>query len=259
MDSLALVCVLMLIYFGLTFFSPRVLTSRRLLIAHPASLIALWLTALGIASASLLGALGILISRALRHHVTHLEGHDIATPVIDSVLGWLAIAVLGILTFRLGVAAQEARANYREVGAILAPVIAGARSELIGTQRVWVVDTELDLIAALPQARRVVLTQPVFSRLSDAQLRAALEHEASHLRHHHERILVIASLAEAVAPAFLAGKKMAQSCRIATELIADDDAARACGSEMTARALEVAYPNEPSVTDRVRRLRGRKR
>lgn len=250
-------CILLAVYLILTLVTPRILSSRRLLIEHPALLIGLWLGALGLAALSLLSALGILIARALRHHITHVEGHDVAGPLVDSLLGWMSIAFIGLIAFRLGVAAHETRTKSREISELLAPVIASAEPVVVGDRTIWRVDSAQPLAVALPQARRVVITTAMLNRLAPTNLAAVVEHESSHLRHHHERVLTIGGLAEAVAPAFLAGSRLAQSCRIATELIADDDAVAACGIEATADALEAAYPADPGVTERVRRLRTR--
>jgi len=250
-------CALLALYLALTLLTPRVLASRRLLIDRPATLLRLWFTALTVASVSLLLALGIFIARALVHHGTHIPNHDIAGPLIDSLLGWLSIAVIGLIAFRLGVAAHEARALYRQIGDLLAPVISSAETTTVGELSAWVVDSPQPLVAALPQARRVVITSRILNDLTPPQLAAVVAHEESHLRHHHERVLALGSLVEAVAPAFLASNRMAQSCRIATELIADDDASRACGTATLASALEVAYPDAPGVSDRIARLHNR--
>lgn len=250
-------CVLLAVYLTITLVAPRLLSSRRLLVRHPALLIRLWLSALIIASLSLLIALGIFITRALRHHLTHVSGHDITGPLIDSLLGWMSIAFIGLIAFRLGVSAQESRTSYREISTLLAPVIADAKPREIASHTIWLVDTPQVLVAALPHAQRVVASTALVERLSDEELNAVVEHESSHLVHHHERVLVVGALAEALAPAFLAGSRLAQSTRIATELIADDDAARKTGSEVLASALASAYPDQPGISERIQRLRSR--
>jgi Zn-dependent protease with chaperone function len=252
-----LACILLAIYLIITLVTPRLLSSRRLLVRQPMLLLRLWLGALALASVSLLIALGIFIARALQHHVTHVAGHDIAGPLVDEILGWLSIAFIGLIAFRLGVAAQESRNTYREVSTLLAPVIVDAKPRNVGPHTIWVVDTPQVLVVALPHARRVVASTALLERLTDSELRAVVEHETSHLAHHHERILAIGSLAEAVAPAFLAGSRLAQSTRIATELIADDDAARNTSSEVLASALASAYPDQPGISERIQRLRSR--
>lgn len=254
---MVLACVLLAVYLTITLVAPRLLSSRRLLVRRPALLMHLWLSALTLASLSLLIALGIFIARALRHHITHVPGHDITGPLIDSLLGWMSIAFIGLIAFRLGVAAQESRNAYREVSRLLAPVIIDAKPCEVGPHTIWVVDTPQALVAALPHARRVVASTALLERLTDSELRAVVEHETSHLAHHHERVLAIGSLAEAVAPAFLAGSRLAQSTRIATELIADDDAARNTSNEVLASALAAAYPDQPGISERIQRLRSR--
>lgn len=254
MDSQLVACCLMAVYISTTLIAPRALRSASLLIERPRTLLCLWLGALGVATVSLLSALGIFIARALRHHLTHVPHHNIVGPLIDSILGWVSIAILGIIAFRLGVAAQELRAARRSMTELLSPIIAGAELLRVNDRKVWLVESPQRLIAALPQAHRVVVSSALREVLTPEELGAAVEHETSHLRRHHALILAIGSLAEAVAPGFLAGQRLAQSCRIATELIADDDAAKRCDRRVTAAALQSAYPDDPSIADRASRL-----
>lgn len=257
MDTLLFACILMGTYLVLTLVAPRILHRPTFLIKHPRAALRLWLAALVLACSALVIALGVFIARALRHHIVHVEHHDIAGPLIDSILGWMAIAVIGIITFRLGVSATEIRTEYRATSDLLAPLISGATPISIGATLVWEVASLRPILAALPQARRIVISSTMLTRLNPEERLAAIAHEQSHLRHHHSRVLAIGALAEAVAPAFLAGQRLAQSSRIATELIADDDAASQCGAQATASALLAAYPDDESVADRAARLLAR--
>ena len=54
-------CVLLAVYLTITLVAPRLLSSRRLLVRRPAVLMRLWLSALALASLSLLIAIGITL------------------------------------------------------------------------------------------------------------------------------------------------------------------------------------------------------
>ncbi|MEY4997650.1 MAG: hypothetical protein RLY59_1054, partial [Actinomycetota bacterium] len=56
-------------------------------------------------------------------------------------------------------------------------------------------------------------------------------------------------------PGFSASARMAQATRIATELIADDEAVKLYGPEVVAHALEAAFGTSPLIEERVARLR----
>lgn len=245
--------ILMALYTTLTLLSPLVLARPGLLIAHPVLCLRLWLSTFVVASLALTSALGIFIALSLRHHVVHVPGHDTLGPLVDQLLGWLAIAVIGVLSFRMGAAVQDARAAVTSMTGEFAPLLAGSSRVRIGDHEVWIVDSSVPLLGA--RSGRVIATSAVLARLSDDQLVAVVEHERAHIVLHHARILAIANIAEAIAPSIKAGQGFAAAARITTELIADDAAAAICGPAMTASALELAYPSAPGVSERVARLR----
>ena len=243
----------MVTYFLLTALTPLALSSPRLIIRHPGLCLRLWLATFFVAASSITLALGLFIALALRHHVVHTPGHDNLGPFIDQMLGWLAIAVVGILTFRMGIAVQDARAAVAGMNGEFLTVLSGARIEKNGNHEFAVVHSDVPLIGA--RSSRVIVTSAMLDTLSEDQLATVLEHESSHIRRKHARILAVANIAEAIAPALSAGKGFASAARVTTELIADDDAVRAFGAIATAEALESAYPREPGVAERVQRLR----
>jgi Zn-dependent protease with chaperone function len=246
----------MVVYFTLTAIAPLLLSSPRLIIRHPALCLRLWLATFIVAATSIALALGLFIALALRHHVIHTPGHDNLGPFIDQLLGWLSIAAVGILAFRMGVAVQDARAAVSAMNGEFQTVLSSARIERLGALEFAVVESEVPLIGA--RSSRVIVTTAILTLLSEGQLAAVLEHERSHIRRKHARILAIANIAEAIAPALSAGKGFASAARVTAELIADDDAARVYGAAATADAIEIAYPFEPGVAERVQRLRASK-
>lgn len=260
MEPLAIVALL-LTYGGVTFLAPWVLARPALVSTHPRLVLNLWMLALLLSLTSLTVALGALVGRALRHHVEHVTNHDWLGPTIDTVLGWVAIAAFGLITFRLGVAAQELRADTNARNLRLLMLLTGAVPLTVGTHTVLLVDSPLRVLGALPSRHRVLLTTSLRDALTVPQLEAAVEHEQTHLREHHAALRGIGQLAVAVAPVFSASTRMAQATRIATELIADDVACafatKKYGPDIVADALLAAFPTNPDISERVVRLRQR--
>jgi Zn-dependent protease with chaperone function len=245
----------MAIYAALTVLAPPLLSRPRLILNHPVACIRLWLLTFVVAAVSISIALGLFIAAALRHHVTHVAGHDTVGPLVDQFLGWLAIAVVGVLAFRLGTAVQDARSAVAQMTGEFAHLFAGAHITLIGDREIWRVESSIPLVGA--RSGRVVATSAMLEILNDAHLAAVIEHEYAHISHRHARIVAIANLAEAIAPALRAGQGFGSAARITAELIADDVAAARCGISSTAEALLVAYPDAAGVPERVTRLRNR--
>jgi hypothetical protein len=262
MEPLTIV-TLLAVYVAVTFLAPWVLARPALLSAHPRLVLTLWMLALLVSVLSLTVALGALVARALRHHVEHITNHDWLGPTIDTVLGWGAIAAFGLMTFRLGVAAQELRADTSARNLRLLMLVRGAVPLTVGTHTVLLVESPLHVLGALPSRHQVLLTSSLRDTLTEAQLEAAVEHEQTHLREHHAALRGIGQLAVAVAPIFHASTRMAQATRIATELVADDVAYRFAAKrgspDVLADALLAAFPTNPDITERVARLRARSR
>ena len=257
MSLLAVGVVLLALYATLTILTPVALGRPTFIVRHPVACLRLWLASFVISALAISSALGLFIALALRHHLTHVPGHDTVGPLIDSVLGWLSIAVIGILAFRMGVAVQDARAAVNSMTVELAPLIAGATRTEVAGRTLWVVDANVPLIGA--RAGRVLGTSAIVARLTAEELHAVVEHEHAHIFMNHARVIAIANIAEAIAPSVKAGSGFASAARITTELIADDAAARICGPLVLAGALDKAYPSDLGVQERILRLRSRAR
>ena len=256
MEPLAIVALL-LTYVGVTFLAPWVFARPALVSEHPRLVLNLWMLALLISLTSLTVALGALVARALRHHVEHLTNHDWLGPTIDTVLGWGAIAAFGVIAFRLGVAAQELRVGTHARNLRLLMLTATAEHVTVGNHVVLLVESNLRVLAAIPSRRHVLLTTSLRDALTPQQLLAAVEHEHAHLRGRHATLRAIGQLAVAVAPTLSASTRMAQATRIATELAADDHAAKMFGPALVADALTAAFPENSDISERVARLRQR--
>lgn len=245
------------LYVILTYFAPRILGNPSLVWKHPQAVVRLWLVSLALSIVALTLGLGLLIARALSHHVNHLHGHDWLGPVIDSILGWVAIAAIGVIAFRLGVAGSDLRAEKRVDDEELSLIVASAKPARIGQNNIFVVDSPRTFIGVIARLRRILMTSKVQTLLNENQLNAALAHEQAHIDGHHFALRTIGELAERTASGIRASKRMSQAMRITTELIADDVAAKKFGSENVADALERGYENDPVLQERIIRLRSR--
>lgn len=242
------------IYALITLVTPAVLARPVLVDRHPTSVLWGWVLSLLLAGASLLLALGILIQRSLRHEVDGVPNGVWLAPLVDTVLGWLSIAALGIILFRLGVAVSEMRASSRAAQLRLAVITSsGEPAPAVGMDALRVV-SDIPLVGTVSSTGSIFFTSELEKVLTPDQLGAALEHERAHLRGRHAQLRMIASLAVAVAPLFRSTQEMARATRIATELAADDAATRTYGPSTVAEALSVSFPNEDFISERVQRL-----
>lgn len=248
------IAILVIVYVAITLAAPALLAQPSRMSRHPRAVLAWWFIFLFLAAVSLIAALIGLVIRALMHHITHVEGHGILLPVLDNIFGWLAIAVLGLLTFRLGAAVSDQKALRRQQQERLKLVAGLSQSkELLGV-KVFILDSPEMIISTIPDERGVLISTTVMNLLSEEELRAALTHEKAHLEGHHNQIRALGGIMVAVAPGFSATNRMAQATRIATELIADDVAVKVCGNEAVVNALSKAYGGSNLVKERIIRL-----
>ena len=246
---------LVALYAVITLVAPRVLSRPQLLWRRPQLAVLLWTALLLIATASLTIALGLLIGQALQHHVEHVPGHTAARATVDTLLGWLAVAVTGILAFRIGAAGAELRASAQHQKANLTRSLSDAEIFITPEAIVWIVPSAARLIGVVPSPHRVIATTAVIELLDEEAFRAAVAHEEAHIQLHHIGLRTLTRLAESTAAGFRASRDYAQVVRVGTELIADQWAAERVGSEAVIRALVTLYPKTPGVEERVLRLR----
>jgi Zn-dependent protease with chaperone function len=252
--SQELVALFFIIYVVVTLAAPAVLARPALLSKHPQAVLVWWFIFLAIASIALVTALVGLIVKALLHHVMHIEGHGILMPILDNIFGWLAIAVLGILAFRLGAAVSDQRHHHREEMQTITTLLAFSTKQEMFGYSVTVCESDLRLISASPEHHTIIVSTGLINAVTPEELKAAIVHEQAHLDGHHGTIRRIGAVALATAPGFSATTRMAQATRIATELIADDKAAQVCGNKVVADALVACYGESPLIRERVARL-----
>jgi len=250
-----LVILLMGIYVLITLGAAPVLARPALLSRHPQLVLWLWMLALALAALSLAVALGGLIQRSLRHETGTIAGAVWLGPLVDTLLGWGAIAALGLVLLRLGVAVSELRHRLFVTRRQLAYLQRSSERASFGDIGAWRVQSTTAMVGSDAGSRRIFFTTALEAQLTEDQLVAALSHERAHIKGHHAFLRHVASLASATAPAFTSSSEMARATRIATELVADDAAARQHGAATVADALAASFPNESFIAERVQRLR----
>nr|WP_231747366.1 M56 family metallopeptidase [Auraticoccus cholistanensis] len=130
---------------------------------------------------------------------------------------------------------------------------------------ITVVESERALACALPgrlpggsgARHRVVVSSGLARALTPAELRAVMQHELAHLRLHHPVLVRLARLNAACLPLLPGARELHRVTGLLVELIADDAAARRCGSAPLARALTTIGTREgdESMLLRAERLR----
>jgi Zn-dependent protease with chaperone function len=257
MSSLSVWAVAALgLYLFVTLAAPRFMVRPEHLLRHPTLALITWTTALAVAAMSLVVGLSLLVVTAVSHVVSPPVPEEWFMAIVDSVAGWLALAVLGLIGLRAVVAAQDLKQDEVKIALLLATYPITERVTTVAGPT-GVVDAE-DLFALADASnRQVVVSRAVKTRLSPDELSAVVAHEFAHLRLHHRAVLRISRLAASVVPVFRATGTYSQVVRIATELAADDYAAKRCNPRVLARALVIAYPKTSGITERGLRLNTR--
>ena len=245
------------LYAAVTLIAPTVWARPTLVNTHPRLVLWGWVTSALVAGLSLVAALLLLIQRSLRHEIDPIPNGVWLGPLVDTILGWASIAALGLILFRVGVAVSDLRGARREQGLALAALSSTGDPVQIGNTHALRVSSDLPLVATLSADKKIFFTTALEGQLSDDQLAAAVTHEQAHLHGHHASLRALAAIATAVAPSFRSTKEMARATRIATELAADDAAARRYGPATVAQALAASFPDEGYIPERIRRLDAR--
>jgi Zn-dependent protease with chaperone function len=248
--------VALALYLLVTLTAPRFMLRPEQLLRHPTLALITWTTALAVAAMSLVVGLSLLVVTAVSHVVSPPVLEEWFLAIVDSVAGWLALAVLGLIGLRVVVAAQELKQDEVKIATLLAtyPITERITTEA-GTA--GVVDADDYFALADASTHHVVVSRAVTERLSRDEFSAVVAHETAHLRLHHRSVLRLSKLAGSVVPVFRATGSYSQVVRIATELAADDYAAKRCNPHVLASALVITYPTASGITERGVRLRAR--
>lgn len=101
------------------------------------------------------------------------------------------------------------------------------RPRVIGGHDVVVLPVERPLALSLEHRglRRVIVSDGLLRVLNTAQVEAVVRHEVAHLRHGHQRMLTVATLAEGALGRLPPVRRAARAARLAAERWADEEAA----------------------------------
>lgn len=190
-----------------------------------------------------LAGLGLASDHCLQHdHHWHLCPEH-----LGGFPPWMALcgaAAIAIAVARAGVRLVDGHSQRRLVRAVVG---VGERSRLEDGTAVVVVDGPPTLLHAAGDV--VIASRTLLDTLSDASRRAALSHEAAHVRRGDSRWLMCLSVAAALAPPGF-GAWMLRLYRQAAEEAADEEAAAVVGTVAVAAAvLDVSRLRARSVLD----------
>ncbi|MBF6176328.1 M56 family metallopeptidase [Nocardia blacklockiae] len=244
----------------------------------PRAALVLWQA---VALAAVLSAFGSGLAIASQLLVPGPDGRPTTSPTDEiDALGlplWLAYVVVFALTLlvgarliyaaiRVGVHTRRRRAKHRMLVDLLDQGREYRHSER-GAADIRVLAAAEPIAYCLPGLRRrVVLSQGTFASLSDAELKAIVSHERSHLRARHDLVLEAFTAAHEAFPRVVRSKSALDSAKLLIELLADDSAVKVTGPTPLARAL-VACSNStapqgamaaggPTTLIRIQRLAG---
>lgn len=216
--------------------------------------VAAWLTAIGAALFSWLGALGLTIlavldgvsdSSAVAFCLERFGLSDHTT--LPGQVGSVALIVLGLATsvVIIGRVWRSLRAlHLRSRDHAQAARIIGRP---IGRADVVVVDAPRPAAyCVMGRPNAIVITSAALSTLNGRQLAAVLAHENAHLTgHHHQLLMALRALAETL-PRLPLIRSGADSVAALLEMCADDTAARSVGTpSLLSGLLTLAGPNAP--------------
>ena len=247
------------LFVAITALAPRILATPRFIARHPRLAIAVWLDTLAMALLALGVGAGLLVADGLAEYVTPATDVNWVNSVVQSLLAWAAVALLGVIVFRLVAAASTIRAENEAGIRVLSRLLRSSVAGEIGGHPVRIVDDASVVVAAIPRTKDIIVSTGFINTVPERLQLAALSHECSHLTNRHHTLVTAAHLAMATAAGIPASRRFAQAMRISTELAADDDAARIHGETTVAEALTACFGGNANVAERTQRLMSRSR
>ncbi|MFE9443073.1 M56 family metallopeptidase [Streptomyces sp. NPDC006602] len=176
------------------------------------------------------GFVGLLIGCALTDHAP--AGGT--APVSVDALAFVVPMVIVLLPFGwlLYCAWRARRARRRHLDAL---ALVGEPAPELGAT---VVDYGVPAVYCLPgRCRRVVITRGALDVLSEAQLRAVLEHERAHIEGRHHLLQVLVEAFSRAFPGLPLARYAKEQTALLVEMIADDRALRLHPREVLATAM----------------------
>lgn len=156
-----------------------------------------------------------------------------------TMLGWLALALVGALVGLIsGVAEPLARSRREAAGQFEHAVV--SREEGDGFTLVWIDADRPTTFAVSSRDPEIVVATQLRELLMPAELEAVIAHEQAHLRQRHSWAVRIAEVTSSCMPSsWRVGVEFRRATLLLVELIADDAAARQVGAVHLANALAV--------------------
>jgi hypothetical protein len=254
LESFALIALALLV----TLVAPSALSRGKLLVNRPKLAIALWISALTVATLAVLAGTGLLIRVAIARSIQGEIDENWVTSVAGSISAWLSLAILGVLGFRIIDAAHDLWEERLAAIASLAPLLREANLVVAESTRIYVIESDDVVLTSMPFENAVLLSTATRDALDDSNaFDAAIAHERAHLRGKHSMLVFASRLAMTAAGGFRASQRFTQTIRIAIELVADDEAARLVTTQSLTSALEILYPDRDDIQARALRLRTR--
>ncbi len=231
--------VLLVVAVLVTLISPVLAKPERWSVQHPAAALSLWVTAFVVGCTAFVASVLAVVGVAL----TQRPGNGSSWPTAIAVVlvVWTALGALGAMLALLGTRAERSHddTHATRVKVLLLTACATYRTRTVSGVEVSFVHSDEPFALSLRDGGpRIVVSQVLDDALEPAQLRAVIEHERTHLQWRHNLIVSIADLAQSCTPWLPAGCAFRRSARLLTELAADDRAARICGVDTCAEALE---------------------
>lgn len=220
-----------------TLAGPALLSRGCWRLRRPRTALALWLGAFATSAISIVVGLVLFVRVA----VVPGSEHSAASRTVSFVAAWLVIAMLGALgavtaTQLLPLELAQRRMRRRTVDLVAEAASGRGR---IGGIPVVVVDTDASIALCVPgRARQIVVSSRLKADLSAGELRSVIEHERTHLVQRHDLITRLAHLLSTALPLVPGSRGLERATGLLLELIADDAAARVCGTGVAAEALE---------------------
>lgn len=235
---------------------PAVLSRATWPYRAPRAALVLWQA---IALAAVLSAFSSGLAIASQLLVPGADGRPTTAPTAEiDALGlplWILYVVVFALTLLIGaklifsivqvaVRTRRRRSRHRVLVDLLDDCAMPPSVER--TPDLRVLDVEEPIAYCLPGLRqRVVLSQGTLQNLDDAELKAILTHERSHLRARHDLVLEAFTAVNHAFPRVVRSSSALGAVQLLVELLADDSAVRATGPTPLARAL-VACAGSPA-------------
>jgi Zn-dependent protease with chaperone function len=207
---------------------------------RPGLALGLWCSSYVSALLAAVASLGAALAIGLSGRLPDGAHAGVVTTSTVLMLSWVGLVSVGALASLVMARTEPMTADHRRTAALMTLLVTSSayRREAYGRVAVVFVENDLPAAVSLPGRQpRIVVTSRLDDELTAGQLRAVIEHERAHLVQHHGWIVQLARLNVACLPALPAATQFHRAARLMVELIADDAAARVCGSQDVVQAL----------------------